>query len=148
MSKTVAIFMGVVFILIGLCGFAFPNLLGAHLSLTHNLIHLISGAVSLYIGLKGSLSAAKWFCYGFGFLYLALGFVGYWLGYNHMETFLSDTHGGSGYNQDMFRMIPGILELGTIDHIIHFVIAAVYIIAAALTRTRRNAAEFFEGNPE
>lgn len=139
--------MGVLFIIVGLAGFVLNNALGMHLTLTHNLIHLVSGAVSFYIGLKGSHSAAKLFGFIFGALYLSLGVIGYWLGYNHMETFLPNSVADHGYNQDMFRLIPGILELGSIDHAVHFLIGAIYIIGAAITRTGRNATEYLEGNP-
>lgn len=140
--------MGAAFILLGLTGFFLNNALGMHLSLTHNIIHLATGIASVLIGLKGSRFAAKMFGFGFGFFYLSLGVIGYWLGYNHMETFLPPTVADHAYNQDMFRMIPGALELGTIDHLVHFVIGAVYIIAAALTKTKTNVTEYLEGNPE
>ncbi len=39
-----------------------------------------------------------------------------------------------GYNEHMFRIIPGVLELGSMDHLLHFIIGAVFLIAAALTR--------------
>ena len=50
MAKTVCKILGVVFILVGLVGFVSPGFLGTHLSTTHNLVHLISGAVALYFG--------------------------------------------------------------------------------------------------
>ena len=83
MAKTVAVVMGAIFILLGLAGFGLNNLLGLHLTLTHNLIHLASGAVFAVFRLKGSNFAAKYFCVGFGIFYFGLGLVGYWLGYNH-----------------------------------------------------------------
>lgn len=140
--------MGALFLLLGLSGFVFNNLLGTHLTLAHNIIHLVSGAASLYIGIKGSRYAAKAFCLGFGVVYLGLGVVGYSLGYNHMETYLPEATADGGYRQNMFHMIPGVLELGTMDHLVHVLIGAVYIIAAPLTKTKRNAAEFLEGNPQ
>ena len=33
------------FLLVGVLGFVMPELLGAHLSLVHNIIHLVTGAV-------------------------------------------------------------------------------------------------------
>ena len=66
MANRVATILGVVFLLVGILGFVAPNLLGAHLSLTHNIIHLGSGAVSLWIGLKGTAAAARNFCISFG----------------------------------------------------------------------------------
>lgn len=147
MANRIASVMGVLFLLIGIAGFAFNNLLGAHLTLTHNLIHLVSGAVSLYIGLKGSPSAAKWFCYIFGVFYLLLAIGGYWFGFGHEETYLPNSAESGGHNDNMFHAIPGVLELGTVDHLIHVAIAVAYLIGGALTRTKRNITEFMEGNP-
>src|SRR5687767_12847220 len=79
MAKTIATILGIVFILVGLIGFAAPGLLGAHLSTAHNVIHLVSGAAALYLGLKGSLSAARMFCLVFGAVYLLLGVAGFLL---------------------------------------------------------------------
>lgn len=120
--------------------------MGTHLTLTHNLIHLFSGAASLYLGLKGSPYSAKAFCLIFGVLYLGLAVIGYWFGYNHGETYLPDAAADHGFNENMFHMIPGALELGTMDHIIHFLIGGIYIISAALTKTRKNITEYLEGN--
>lgn len=148
MANFAATIMGVLFIVIGIAGFIFNNLLGAHLTLMHNIIHLVSGIASVYIGATSSRYAAKLFCFVFGISYLSLAVFGYWLGYNHMETYLPKGAEDNAYNQDMFHVIPGVFELGVMDHLIHVVIGAVYIVAAAITRTARNAAEFFEGNPE
>jgi hypothetical protein len=119
MAKTIAMIMGVIFILVGLVGFVSHNFLGTHLTTSHNLIHLISGAVSLYLGLKGSLSAARLFCFVFGAVYLLLGVVGFLL--------------GAGDDR-MFTVIPDSLMLGTMDHIVHILIGAIYLIGGALTR--------------
>jgi mannose/fructose/N-acetylgalactosamine-specific phosphotransferase system component IID len=147
MANIVAVVMGVIFILVGLAGFVFNNLLGAHLTLVHNLIHLVSGIASLYFGLKGSPSAARLFCLIFGFVYLSLAVIGYWFGYDHGASYLPPDASDHGLNENMFRMIPGVFELGTMDHIIHIVIAAVYLLGGVLTRTRRNVTEYLEGNP-
>ena len=76
MAKTVCKILGVVFLLVGVAGFAAPNLLGAHLTPPHNVVHIVSGVVALYFGFAGSLSGAKGFCLIFGLVYLALGLVG------------------------------------------------------------------------
>lgn len=119
MAKTIAMIIGVVFILVGLVGFVSHDFLGTHLSTSHNLIHLISGAVSLYLGLRGSLSAARLFCFVFGAVYLLLGVAGFLL--------------GTGAER-MLTVIPDALMLGTMDHIIHVLIGALYLIGGALTR--------------
>ncbi len=76
MAKTVCKILGVVFLLVGVAGFAAPNLLNAHLTPPHNVVHIVSGVVALYFGFAGSLSGAKGFCLVFGLLYLALGLIG------------------------------------------------------------------------
>lgn len=118
MAKTIATILGVVFILVGLLGFAVHDLLGAHLSAVHNVIHLISGAIALYLGLKGSLSSARMFCIIFGIVYLLLGVAGFALGT------------GEG---NLFTVIPGTLVLGRMDHIIHVVLGLVFLIGGFMT---------------
>ena len=55
MAKTVCKILGVVFVLVGLCGFAAPGLLGAHLTPVHNVVHIVSGLIALYFGFAGTL---------------------------------------------------------------------------------------------
>ena len=118
MAKTIATLLGIVFILVGLVGFAAPNLLGAHFGTVHNVIHLVSGAISLYLGLKGSLSAAKTFCLVFGAVYLLLGIVGFAL----------------GTGEDRMFHIGDVLHLGTMDHIIHLLMGALFLIGGLMTK--------------
>jgi hypothetical protein len=143
MARTVAVIIGVLFLLIGLTGFVFHNAFGTHLSWVHNVIHLVSGAASLYLGLKGSLPAVKLFSYLFGAFYLGLGVVGYWLGM--VQSTHLPPHVADGYNEHMFRVIPGYLELGSVDHLLHFVIGAAYLIGAVMTRS--NMTKYLEDEP-
>ena len=53
MAKLVCKLLGVVFVLVGVAGFVAPGFLGTHLSLAHNAVHLISGAIALYFGFAG-----------------------------------------------------------------------------------------------
>ena len=46
MAKTICKILGVVFLLVGVAGFAAPRLLGAHLDASHNVVHIVSGVVS------------------------------------------------------------------------------------------------------
>ena len=124
MAKTIATILGAIFILVGLLGFVMPNLLGAHLSAAHNIIHLVTGAVSLYLGLAGSLSAARIFCLAFGAVYLLLGVVGF--------------AAGDG-EQRMLELIPGRLAFGTMDHIIHVLFGLVYLVGGLMTRADATA---------
>ena len=59
MAKTVCKILGVVLLLVGVCGFVAPRLLGAHLTPAHNVVHLLSGSGIAFIrdlvyGWKGS----------------------------------------------------------------------------------------------
>jgi len=120
MAKTIAKILGVVFILVGLCGFVMPNLLGTHLSTTHNLVHLISGAVSLYFGFAATLSAARLFCIVFGIVYGLLGVAGFALG---------------GGPDRMFEALASLgLHLGTMDHLVHILLGVVYLIGGFITK--------------
>ena len=122
MAKRICTIAGIVFIVVGLVGFAIPDLLGTHLSLAHNVIHLVSGAAALYLGLKGTEAAARTFCRVFGAVYLLLGVVGFLL--------------GTGDDR-LFTVIPGQLELGTMDHVIHVLLGAVFLVGGFLGTTRR-----------
>ncbi|HVF46684.1 MAG TPA: DUF4383 domain-containing protein [Pyrinomonadaceae bacterium] len=127
MVKTIATLLGVVFLLVGMLGFAMPGLLGAHLTPAHNVVHLVSGAVSLYLGLKGSLSATRMFALAFGAVYLLLGIAGFLLG-------AQQTHDGHT-NETLLSVVPGVLHFGTMDNIIHLVFGSLYLIGALTTKT-------------
>ena len=131
MAKTIATLLGVVFILVGLVGFISPGFLGTHLSTTHNLVHLISGAVSLYFGLKGTLAGARAFCLAFGVVYGLLGIAGFLLGGSGQHTIEGISH---GTDSRLLSVIPGALELGSADHIIHILLGIVYLAGGLLTR--------------
>jgi hypothetical protein len=64
-------------VLVGLAGFAMPHLLGMHLTPIHNVIHLLTAAIALYLGFGASLGAARTFCIAFGAVYLLLGILGF-----------------------------------------------------------------------
>ena len=63
--------------LAGLAGFARPHLLGMHLTPIHDVIHLATAAIALYLGFAGGYAAARTFCIAFGAIYLALGILGF-----------------------------------------------------------------------
>ena len=120
MANRIATILGVLFLLVGLLGFVMPNLLGAHFTLAHNVIHLVSGAISLWLGLKGTPGGAKTFCLVFGLVYLLLGVCGFLL--------------GTGDDR-MLTLIPDQLMFGTMDHIIHVLMGAIYLFGGLTTKT-------------
>ena len=117
MAKTVCKILGVVFLLVGIAGFAAPTLLGAHLNPAHNLVHIVSGVVALYFGFAGSLSGARNFCLVFGIVYLGLGILGMAM--------------GTGDDR-MWDLGP--LHLGTADHGIHVLLGLVFLAGGLFTK--------------
>ena len=120
MAKTIATLLGVVLVLVGVIGFFSHDLLGAHLSTSHNVVHLLTGAISLFIGLRGSLSGARTFCIVFGLVYALLGVCGFLIGTGDDRTWALDALG---------------LTLGTMDHVIHLLLGVIYLIGGFLTKS-------------
>jgi len=118
MAKTVCKILGVVFLLVGVAGFASPNLLGAHLTPLHNVIHIVSGVIALYFGFAGPLSGAKAFSLVFGVVYLGLGTCGM----------------AFGTGADHSWMV-GPLHLAQIDHAIHILLGVVFLAGGLFTKT-------------
>ena len=132
MAKQIAKIMGVVFILVGIIGFLAPGLLGMHLSLAHNLVHLISGALALYFGFAGTLSGARLFCIVFGVVYALLGVAGFLLGHTGAHTVASVP--AHGQDSSLFAALPGNLELASPDHLVHILLGLVFLIGGFLTK--------------
>jgi hypothetical protein len=124
MAKTVCKILGIVFLLVGICGFLAPTLLGAHLTPAHNVVHLASGAIALYLGFAGSLTAARAFCLIFGVVYLGLGFLG--------QFVLGDPANGRMWH-------VGPLELGQMDHLIHILLGVVFLAGGLFTKRPETA---------
>jgi hypothetical protein len=125
-AHTIATCLGAIFLGLGLIGFVEPGLLGTHLSTTHNLIHLVSGAAALYFGMFGSASGASLFCITFGLIYGALGVAGVLFGAPG-ESMAAGVP--SMLEPRLLRVIPGKLELGTMDHVIHCTLGALFLVA-------------------
>lgn len=131
MAKTICTILGVAFILVGIIGFIVPDFLGTHLSLVHNLVHIISGAAALYFGLAGSLRGARMFCLVFGAVYLLLGVVGFLGGGAGPHT----TPNMPGANDtSLLKVLPGNLELGIMDHVVHILLGIVFLIGGLTTK--------------
>jgi hypothetical protein len=68
--------IGVALIVVGFAGFAFPHLLGMHLTPTHNGIHIVSGLLAFYMGSARGGAGARAFLLAFGTVYALLGVAG------------------------------------------------------------------------
>jgi len=130
MAKTICKLLGVVFLIVGVAGFVAPGMLGTHLSLAHNLIHVISGAIALYFGFAGSYSGARSFCLAFGAVYLLLGVVGFVMGTPGSSEMAGMTHP----DPRLWKLLPGTLELGQMDHIVHVLFGVVFLAGGLIGR--------------
>ncbi|HLL70512.1 MAG TPA: DUF4383 domain-containing protein [Pyrinomonadaceae bacterium] len=129
MAKRISTILGIVFLLVGIVGFVAPGVGGFHLSTAHNLIHIVSGALALYFGLAGTLSAARLFCIVFGVVYGLLGIAGFLLGAPGTPSMP-----GMAADSRLFKVLPGMLELGTSDHTFHILLGIVFIVAGLMTK--------------
>jgi uncharacterized membrane protein HdeD (DUF308 family) len=77
MAKRLCRLLGIVLVVMGILGFVAPNLLGMHLSVPHNIFHLVTGALAIYFGFGRTLHATRTFNLIFGVLYLLLGILGF-----------------------------------------------------------------------
>lgn len=123
-TQKVCIGLGIAFVLVGLAGLIMPGMLGMHLSLLHNLIHLASGAVALLCGYADDPKKANTFCMAFGTVYALLGLAGFvfgepgYPGVGHMEA-----------DNYLLRVIPNALEFGTADHVVHVILGAAFLLS-------------------
>lgn len=129
-AQEVCVVMGIALVVMGLVGFVVDNFLGAHLSYTHNAIHVASGALSLWFGFDSALSAKR-FSYIFGTIYGVLGVLGFLfgsLGIPAIGSLVEDRY--------LWKPIPDVLELGTVDHSLHILFGVVFLLGATLTFKR------------
>jgi hypothetical protein len=131
MAKKICTLVGIVFLLVGIAGFVMPTLLNAHLSLAHNLVHIISGVIALYFGVAGTLAGARMFSLIFGIVYGLLGIAGFLLGKAGNLTIPGME---AMADSNLFQVIPGVLELGMMDHVIHILIGVLFLIGALATK--------------
>jgi hypothetical protein len=116
MAKTVCKLLGVIFVFVGIAGIFSHDLLGAHLNMAHNMVHIVSGVIALYFGFSGTASGARGFCLLFGLVYLLLGVCGWFLGTGAEHMFNVGT----------------LLRLGKMDHIIHILLGVGFLAGGAL----------------
>lgn len=133
LTQKVCIVVGIFFIVAGLGGIVMPGLLGMHLSLLHNIIHLASGALALWCGYSDDAKKAYTFCAAFGTVYGLLGLAGFvfgipgFPGVGHMEA-----------DENLLRIIPNALEFGTMDHFVHVALSVVLLVTAFVWKSRND----------
>ena len=134
MTKTMLDIIGTILLVLGIAGFVSPGMGGTHLSVAHNLIHIVSGAVALWFGLKGTVSGARTFSWVFGLIYGLLGVAGFILG----QPALPATMPEMGSDPKLLTVIPNVLELGRNDHMLHVGLGIVFMATALMSRPIRH----------
>jgi len=123
-SLRVCAVLGTAFLVIGILGFAFPALMSMHLASMHNWMHVLSGALTLWISMHFAPPAAKRFCLIFGSFYLLFGVLGFIAGHPGVSTL-----GYVDATRYLWTPIDRLIELGTADHVVHMIFGIVFIIA-------------------
>jgi hypothetical protein len=122
-------FIGSFLVLISLVGLLMPGFFGLHLSLLHNIFHLITGGVLLWsTQFKTRALAAN---LSFGIFFILLGMIGFVLG--------TPGYPGVGFSEadsNLWRIIPDVLEFGASDHSFHFLFGATLSIASLVQLKR------------
>ena len=138
MANIIASILGAGSLLIGIIGFIAPNFLGLHLSVAHNLVHILTGIAALGFGILGSRAGARLFDISFGAVYGLLGVVGFLLGTAHAPGLPGAAGMPMGVDTHLFRLIPGVLEFGTSDHVVHLLLGFAFLAVGLLSRGNIN----------
>lgn len=122
MAKKLAIVFGVVFIAVGLLSFVDNGIVGSNgffaTDLNHDIVHLLTGIVLLFVGLKKPESSAKALKV-FAVIYLVVTVLG----------FVLVPQGGS---------LLGLIFVSSSDHILHLVLGVVIYVLASLSQKHDN----------
>lgn len=123
MAKTFCKVIGVILIAVGLLGFIAPGMMGMHLSGAHNMVHLITGAIAAFLGFRGTYHGCRRFCFIFGAVYTLLAIAGFASGPG-----VPTTMGNMATDDHLLKLIPGSLEFGTADSVIHAILGVALLI--------------------
>ena len=134
MARLTCKILGLALIAVGVLGFAAPSIMGMHLGAAHSLIHLVSGAIALILGWRGSYGAVRGFAIVFGLVYGLLGAAGFLLGAPADPSMSMP----GPWDPRMLRVVPGVLELGSRDHLIHVALGVLFLLGALVAREERS----------
>ena len=123
MTKGACKILGIGLVLAGIAGYFNPNLLGLHLTPSHNFIHLLVGALTLYFGFTDTIEAAQVFCRVFGAIYLIAGILGF-VAPEAIERIVQIPVTVVGLNL-------------TPDNIVHLLVGAIFLIVGFLPEPHR-----------
>jgi hypothetical protein len=126
---TAASMLGIFLLGLSAGGLVNPGYAGLHLNLTHNMILIVTGALSFYVGLAGTVAGASTLCLVFGAMYSTFALAGLAFGGDGQHTVAGISHVA---DQQLLRIVPGYLEFAARDHLLHLGLGAVYLFSALL----------------
>lgn len=107
-QNTYAMVVGVVLLLVGLLGFVSNPILGLFgVNMLQNVLHLVGGALGLWLGMKGN---AKAFNMWFGVVALAAGVLGFVPGVSDMLVSLLNVNA----QISVLHVVLGVVSLGVV----------------------------------
>ncbi len=124
-TQTVSIAVGCVMMVIGLAGILNPEFMGLHLSAMHSLVLCAGGSLAIWAATTNDSRKAYYADLGLGIFFALNAIAGFILG--------SPGNPGVGYGaQDdlLLKIAPGFVELATLDHILHTVLAVFFFTGA------------------
>jgi hypothetical protein len=128
MAKILAISFGAALILFGLAAFASPTVFGAHNSPLANLLKLLAGGGMVYAARKAGASVLFGCCVAAGAAYLLGGLAGFIFGQPAESTLQAMPP-----DVKLMVVIPGFLEAGRSDHLLHVGIGVAFAVAAVVS---------------
>lgn len=122
--------VGWMMMVIGILGFAAPMLMGMHLGFVHSMIYISAGAGALWLGQNGTTRRAVQYSMVGGTLFALLGIAGLVFG----QYGISSMGNAADIIEDSFllEVIPGWLEFGRVDHVVHLALGTVLLLSAVL----------------
>lgn len=124
-SQTLCIVVGSFLIVLGLSGILTPEFMGLHLSPMNSLVLFASGIMSIWSGNSNVIMSTYYTSIGLCIFFALHAFVGFLMGEPGVPSV-----GYDAPDELLVRIAPGFLELGTVDHVLHFLLAVFYFTGA------------------
>lgn len=128
MAKTILDILGTMLIVVGIAGFVSPALGGTHLSPVHNFLHIFSGGMALWFGLRSQVRNARLFSWIMAACYGLLAIAGFAFGR------MGDGFASQPSDPRLLTVVPNVLEFGQSDHVLNLAVALVFLSAVAMAR--------------
>jgi hypothetical protein len=124
-TQTVSIAVGCFLMLIGLSGILNPAFMGLHLPPMHSAVLVGGGCLSIWSGIVDDSHKAYLSNLGLGIFFALNAIAGWILGEPGQPQVGHDAR-----DQLLVKIAPGFIELGLVDHILHTVLAIVFVSGA------------------